>query len=144
MIRLAEEKDIPVMLRMGKAFFDASGYNKETQYNELDTTEMFKKLIEAGTLLTDGESGMIGFLVFPIFMNNSHIIAQELFWWVDEDKRKTKLGLNLLQAAEKAAKDQGASSMLMLSLNDLNGEKVNNLYKSLGYSARETTYMRSL
>ena len=87
---------------------------------------------------------MIGFLVFSIFMNNSHLIAQELFWWVDENKRKTKLGLNLLQAAEKAAKDQGASSMLMLSLNDLNGEKVNNLYKSLGYSARETTYMRSL
>lgn len=144
MIRLAEENDLPILLRMGKAFFDASGYNKETEFNELDTKEMLKKLIEAGSLLTDGKSGMIGFLVFPIFMNNSHLIAQELFWWVDEDKRKTKLGLNLLQAAEKAAKDQGASSMLMLSLNDLNGEKVNNLYKSLGYSARETTYMRSL
>ena len=144
MIRPAEENDLPILLRMGKAFFDASGYNKETEFNELDTEEMLKKLIEAGSLLTDGESGMIGFLVFPIFMNNSHLIAQELFWWVDEDKRKTKLGLNLLQAAEKAAKDQGASSMLMLSLNDLNGEKVNNLYKSLGYSARETTYMRSL
>lgn len=144
MIRLAEENDLPILLRMGKAFFDASGYNKETEFNELDTREMLKKLIEAGSLLTDGKSGMIGFLVFPIFMNNSHLIAQELFWWVDEDKRKTKLGLNLLQAAEKAAKDQGASSMLMLSLNDLNGEKVNNLYKSLGYSARETTYMRSL
>lgn len=144
MIRRAVIEDIPVMLGMGKAFFDASGYNKETEFNELDTVEMFKRLIDADSLLTDGKNGMIGFLVFPIFMNNSYLIAQELFWWVDEDKRKTKLGLNLLKAAEVAAKEQGANAMLMLSLKDLNGEKVNNLYKSLGYSARETTYMRSL
>ena len=144
MIRLAEEKDIPVMLRMGKAFFDASGYNKETDFNEEDTKEIFIKLIEANTLLTDGEGGMIGFLVFSMFMNKSYLVSQELFWWVDEDKRSSKLGINLLKAAEVISKELGANTMIMLSLKDLNGEKVNRLYESLGYKQRETSYMRSL
>lgn len=144
MIRLAEEKDIPVLLRMGKEFFDASGYDKETDFNKKDTTEIFMQLIEAGTMLTDGEGGAIGFVVFSMFMNKSYLVAQELFWWVDKDKRSSKLGLNLLKGAEEIAKELGARSMLMISLEELNGDKVNRLYKSLGYKRRETTFMRSL
>ena len=144
MIRLAENKDIPLMLAMGQRFFDASGYGSETEFNAEDTEQLFIKLMDAHSLLTDGEGGMIGFVVFPMFMNTSHVIAQELFWWVDEEKRSSKLGLNLLKAAEATAKELGAKSLLMLSLNDLNGEKVNKLYESLGYTKREQTYMRSL
>lgn len=144
MIRLAEHKDIPLMLAMGQRFFDASGYESETEFNAEDTEQLFIKLMGAHSLLTDGEGGMIGFVVFPMFMNTSHVIAQELFWWVDEEKRSSKLGLNLLKAAEATAKELGAKSLLMLSLNDLNGEKVNKLYESLGYTKREQTYMRSL
>ena len=144
MIRLAENKDIPLMLAMGQRFFDASGYGSETEFNAEDTEQLFTKLMDAHSLLTDGEGGMIGFVVFPMFMNTSHVIAQELFWWVDEEKRSSKLGLNLLKAAEATAKELGAKSLLMLSLNDLNGEKVNKLYESLGYTKREQTYMRSL
>ena len=144
MIRLAEHKDIPLMLAMGQRFFDASGYGSETEFNAEDTEQLFIKLIESHTLLTDGDGGMIGFVVFPMFMNTSHVIAQELFWWVDEEKRSSKLGLNLLKAAEATAKELGAKSLLMLSLNDLNGDKVNKLYESLGYTKREQTYMRAL
>jgi GNAT superfamily N-acetyltransferase len=106
--------------------------------------KIFHKLIEDETIFTDGESGMIAFIVFPMFMNHSHLVAQELFWWVDEDKRGTKLGLELLDRAEKEAEKLGAKDMLMLSLNDLNGDKVNKLYESKGYKPREVTYMRAL
>ena len=144
MIRLAILDDMPELLRMGKAFFDVSGYGKLTEFNAQDTELVLISLIERDSLLTDGESGMIGFLVFPMFMNSSYTLSQELFWWVDEDKRKSKLGVQLLKAAEKQSKEQGADSMIMLSINDLNGDKVNKLYESLGYKRQEQTYMRAL
>ena len=79
-----------------------------------------------------------------MFMNNSTVMAQELFWWVDESIRGSKTGIQLLKAAEKIAKESGASVMNMLSLEDLNGEKVNKLYQRLGYKRKEQSYMRVL
>lgn len=144
MIRLATLEDMPELLRMGKAFFDVSGYGELTEFSAQDTEIVLISLIEQESLLTDGKSGMIGFLVFPMFMNSSYTLSQELFWWVDDDKRKSKLGVQLLKAAEKQSKEKGADSMIMLSINDLNGDKVNKLYESLGYKRQEQTYMRAL
>ena len=144
MIRLAENKDIPLMLEMGQRFFDASGYGSETEFNAEDTEQLFIKLMDAHSLLTDGEGGMIGFVVFPMFMNTSHVIAQELFWWVDEEKRSSKLGLNLLKAAEATAKELGAKTFNMITLHGLGHERLNDIYLKRGYSRSENTYIRGL
>lgn len=144
MIRLAKESDIPELLRMGELFFNASGYKGIAKYNKEDSTVLLKALIELGTILTDGKSAMLGFVLFPMFMDKSTIISQEMFWWVDEDKRGTRLGVEILKEAEKVSKESGATVMAMLSLNDLNGEKVNKLYSRLGYNRKEQTYMRIL
>jgi len=144
MIRLAEISDMPELVRMGKRFHSVSGYGKYVSYDVDTITEMFKVLIKNKTLLTDGKSGMIGFMVFPFFFNKNVLTSQELFWWVDEDVRKTKLGVNLLAHAEKHAKILGAGSLIMLNIKDLDGDKVGKLYKSLGYKESEQTYMRSL
>ena len=144
MIRLAVKSDMPELLRMSEAFFNVSGYNDLTTFNKLDSHEVLSNLIKSETLLTDGNGAMLGFLVFPMFMNHNTLIAQELFWWVDEDKRKSVVGLKILSAAEKHAKELGAEAMLMLSINDLDGEKVNKLYKAKGYKQQEQTFMRVL
>ena len=144
MIRLAKLEDIPNLLRMGELFFNDSGYGEITSFNKNDTEITLKSLIDLGTLLTDGKSSMIGFLVFPLFMNQKTLMSQELFWWVDEDKRGTRIGIDLLKQAEKISKENGATVMNMLSLNDLNGEKVNKLYERLGYKRKEQSYMRVL
>lgn len=144
MIRLAALDDLGVLQEMCKSFFDASGYSKDTIYNESDVHDLLVNLIENDWLLTDGESGMLGFVIFPMIMNRAHLMAQELFWWVNEDKRGSSLGISLLSSAEKLAKEHGAKTMLMLSLNDLAGEKVNKLYRSRGYVPRESVYMRAL
>ena len=144
MIRLAIFEDIPNLLRMGELFFNDSGYGEITSFNKNDTEITLKSLIDLGTLLTDGKSSMIGFLVFPLFMNQKTMMSQELFWWVDEDKRGTRIGIDLLKQAEKISKENGATVMNMLSLNDLNGEKVNKLYERLGYKRKEQSYMRVL
>ena len=144
MIRLATKKDMPQILRMGESFFNASGYSDITTFNKEDTETLVEVLIEKETLLTDGKSAILGFLVFPVFMNTSCIVAQELFWWVDEDARSSGVGIKILKSAEAEAKKQGATTMMMLSIKDLDGEKINKLYERLGYSEREQTFMRLL
>tara|TARA_R110002051_G_C8697545_1_gene493889 strand:+ start:220 stop:654 length:435 start_codon:yes stop_codon:yes gene_type:complete len=144
MIRLAVKSDIDNLLRMSELFFNSSGYSEITTFNKEDSEQLLNNLIDLGTILTDGESGMIGFVMFPIFMNNSTIMSQELFWWVDEEKRGSRVGVELLKGAEKISKESGATVMNMLSLEDLNGKKVNELYQRLGYKRKEQSYMRIL
>lgn len=144
MIRLAQESDLDSLMVMCKSFFDVSGYAKETEFNETNMEGLLLQLIANECIVTDGKDGVLAFVVFPMFMNHSHLVAQELFWWVNEDKRGTKLGVELLEKAEEQAKKLGANQMLMLSLSELNGNKVNRLYESKGYTQREVTYMRSL
>jgi len=144
LIRLATIDDIPELLRMGQLFFNASGYPDITDFNIEDTEKMLISLIDQGFVLTDGKSTMLGFLVYPVFMNASCLVSQELFWWVDEDKRNNKSGIEILKKAEELSKEYGATTMMMLSLKKLNGDRVNKLYERLGYVEREKTYMRAL
>ena len=144
MIRLATTEDIPEMLRMGESFFDASGYSDLTTFDKEDTESLLIKLIDERWLLTDGKSTLLGFVVFPMFMNNKTVVAQELFWWVDESARGSRVGIEILKKAEELAKEHGATAMMMLSIKELNGDSVNKLYERLGYSKREQTYMRVL
>lgn len=144
MIRPANITDLPELHRMGVEFFKASGYSAISEY-DIETVEIvLKDLIKAGCLLTDGKHGIIGFIIFPLFFNQHTIISQELFWWVDEEKRGTSLGVNLLWAAEERSKELGAKVMLMLSIKELDGKKINKLYKRLGYKERENTFMKEL
>lgn len=144
MIRLATIEDMPQLLRMGEAFFNSSGYDDFTSFNKSDAESTLNNLIQGESLLTDGKNAMLGYVVFPMFLNASTMVAQELFWWVDESARSSKLGIQILKAAEDLARFQGATAMMMLSIKELDGEKVNKLYSRLGYREREQTYMRAL
>jgi hypothetical protein len=144
MIRTAEINDLPNLLRMSESFFNVSGYAELTTFNVADSEELLIRLIELGTILTDGKNAMLGFIIFPLFMNKQTIMSQELFWWVDKEIRGTTAGIKLLKMAEKISKESGATVMNMLSLEDLNGEKVNKMYSKLGYKRKEQSYMRVL
>jgi hypothetical protein len=144
MIRIAEINDLPNLLRMSESFFNVSGYAELTTFNAADSEELLIRLIDLGTILTDGKNAMLGFIIFPLFMNKQTIISQELFWWVDKEIRGTTAGIKLLKMAEKISKESGASVMSMLSLEDLDGEKVNKMYSKLGYKRKEQSYMRVL
>lgn len=141
-VRLATRDDLPECMIMGRRFYNESGYSDMGDFNPALTEQVLTNCIDNGTLII-GDGGMIGFIVFPIYMTGTNA-AQELFWWVNHEKRGARLGLQLLKAAEARAKDIGAKAMMMLCLDRLNGEKVGKLYERLGYESREQTYMRLL
>ena len=145
MIRQAEVRDIEQMIVKGRKFFDESGYAKYTTYDEEAAERTFRYLIECETCLIDDECrGGIGYVIFPAFMSDSMIIAQEVFWWVDEEQRGSSLGVKLLKAAEEDARLKGADVCNIITLNDLGGQQVGKLLNRMGYVPTEQYHSRKL
>ena len=142
-IRQADVDDIPELLRMGEAFHSVSGYGDFCDFGKDEAEITIRTLIEHETLIMC-EGGMLGFVIFPIFMAKNVSMAQEVFWWVDESKRGSGIAITLLKRAEAIAKNRGAKVFTMLCLNDLNGDKVGKMYSRLGYQPKEKNYMRVL
>lgn len=144
MIRDATKEDIPKLLELGKKFFKATEYASFMPFSEENTINIINELIDgdSGILLVldnNGVSGMIGGLVYPFYMSKD-LTGQELFWWC-EDKGK---GLGLLDAIEKQAKEKGAKTFNMMSLDKLTPERLDKIYLSKGYTRSEHTYIRRL
>ncbi|MCK5616967.1 GNAT family N-acetyltransferase [Candidatus Pacearchaeota archaeon] len=141
MTRLATLDDLSDMLVMGEKFFYSSGYQNDIDFCPHSTAITLINLIKNNTLLFS-EGGMLGFSIVPIFMS-SDIMAQELFWWVDEDKRNTGLGIELLSEFERIAEENNARIVSMLCLDD-SVPGIENIYKKRGYRRREQNYTKRL
>ena len=142
MIRMATYDDLPELLRMGEEFFNHSGYTDSGEFNVKLVIDVLSSLIENGTLLiTDG--GMIGWMVTPMYMTGEPM-ASELFWWVDEDKRTSGVGRDLLKTMERLVEADGINIINMVSLEAMDGQRVGALYASLGYKLKEYTYSRRI
>lgn len=146
MIRTATAADIPALVEMGGRFFAASGFADSTSYDPDSMAHTFAQLIESeqGVLLVADGVGMAGALVYPHYFNRHDLVAQELFWWVDEDARKSGAGSRLLLAIEAWAAERGAKSLIMLSLSALDAEKVNRMYENAGYRPAEQSFIKRL
>lgn len=150
MIRPAALADLKAMLHMGRRFFDASSYGDVSSYDPESTCRAFLKLMESDSaclLVAEQDGEIIGFcsaIAYPHFFNESDVNAQELFWWVDEQHRKSGAGKAMLQALEAWAASVGAKSLMMLSLASLAPEKVAQMYLVAGYRPAEQTFIKGL
>ena len=68
-------------------------------------------------------------------------IAAELMWYVSPEHRGSKLAPKLLEAFQEWAKVIGAS---YLSLSSLDDERLDKLYKKMGYEPVEKSYLKWL
>lgn len=149
MIRRAVLADLPALVEMGRRFFDASGFGDVTSYDPESMAHTFAELAqsEQGLLLVaddGGLVGMVGALVYPHYFNKADLIAQELFWWVDESARKSGVGGELLESVEAWASEKGAASVVMLSLSALNPDAANRMYINAGYRPAEQSFIKRL
>jgi len=141
-VRPAVVDDLPELMRMGKEFYKKSGYDDLGAFDPESLEKTYRHLISSSSLLIT-QGGMIGWVVFPVFVTGN-MVAQELFWWVDPERRSNGTGKALLEAAEEQARSQGATAMMMLALDDLDGDAIAAVYGKMGYRPRERTYMRAL
>lgn len=141
MIRDAVLSDIPALLDMGERFADAIGLRETIGYDRSSMEILFGQLIERdeGILLVcDG--GAAGGMVHPALFNMHHMTGQELFWWVDPDKRGC--GLRLFAALEAAAKKRGAQSFMVSTMEALNHQGAGKLYERRGFKQSDRNYLK--
>lgn len=144
-IRLACNEDIPLLLSLLQEFYAKTSYPSELfAFDEESMKEMLQNLIKAKTILTDGQYGVFGFLLAPLYINKAILIAQEIFWWVTPSYRGAGLGLDLFDAAESLARWHSAACLVIATSIELNSDKMDKLYTLRGYTKKEQHYIGRL
>ncbi len=141
MIREAEISDLPEIVRMGRLFGAAVGAPVD-DVSILDTAENVINSDESVLLI--GEGVMAAALAYPFYFNKTMLVAQELIWWVDKDKRGSGIGRDLLMALEQWAKGVGATQLIMIAMSDTSTEFVERVYLRNGYKPFEKTFVKVL
>lgn len=125
--------DLPDILEMGKRFCKVA----DLEFNEETLRSTLINLIDNGICIRS-QMGAIGGIVYPMFMSGK-MVAQEFFWWSEDEK-----GLLLLQAFERKAKELGAENVIMVSLAKSGYNRVADIYKKCGYEFLESNFIKGL
>jgi RimJ/RimL family protein N-acetyltransferase len=141
-LKLAEASDYNDVIRMAKAFHEASPY-KGLSFDEDKCKELFQKYLlgdrRSLIIILAGNYGMIiGFCDSLPF--SSDRVAVELAWWVDEDKRGSRDSLLLFKAYEDWALRVGAKIKQMAMLDDVTNLAA--FYEKQGYRPAERSYIK--
>ena len=158
MIRPATTADLWRIEHMGPRFFDASGFDQWFSYKHRCFSKFVTNLMgrdEAVVLVGDcriGETdifttpvvGMAAAVAYPCWFDDSHLTAQELFWWVEPEFRGGTLGTELRTGLEDWAREKGCLTMEMGALDAQRPEALAHLYERKGYGAKDRIFAKRL
>lgn len=130
------------IVEMSMKFMATTGYKDFSTQPDIEslvlnilTSPQDQKII----ILEPGEGFVAG--ITSKFPFGPDLVASEIAWWVDPEKRGSGLGLHLLQAFEYWAKEKAGCKMLsMVTLS----EGLEKLYLKQGYKLYERAYMKVL
>lgn len=148
-VRRARFLDVPAMVELGRAFCSVSDMEALAVFCPASFAHSLNKMISnEDAILLVGEVGgevvaMAGAMVFPAYWNGEVKVAQETFWWVQPNSRGS-VGPRLLAALEDEAKNRGARTFLMVSLEALRPEAVGKMYERRGYAPLEHSFWKAL
>lgn len=149
-IRRAEPNDLGEIIDMGREFFEQSGSQKFTTFDEASFVTTIIALmsgVSGGVLLVAdvGERcvGMASSVTFPFYCNMATKIAQEIFWFVKPDCRNG-IGATLLDELESEALRGGAEVFLTAALPGLRDRAIGKVYEKRGYAPAENSFIKRL
>ena len=152
-IRRATLADIPHLMRMGGAFHASLPYLKDVMPFDADT---FGQCVY-GMILNGADNsaifvaekcdipcGMAAAVVCIHWFNRNHRAAQEMFWWVDEDARRSSAGVRLFDALEDWVSRSGAQSMTVSSTSAENAPKVREFFERRGFVQNDINFVKGI
>lgn len=142
-IRAAQPSDLGRIVELGSRSLLDGPYAGIIKDVPAQARKFAEQVLEKGKILLGEEDGRVVGLIGFIFARHhfsDQPYAAELMWYVEPEHRKGGLGLQLLWAAETAAKEMGAEDMLFTAPND----DVAAIYKRFGYSRLEVTFRKTL
>lgn len=144
MLKIAELQDVFKIIPVIQDFHQNSPYS-DMPFEIDRVSEVLGNVIASPTGIVvyyeedDIVKGIIGGVLNDSLFNSKKV-ANELFWWVGLDYRKSKIGFELLDAFEYwALKIAKADIIGMVGLSNFDTSKI---YEKRGYSLRESTYLK--
>jgi GNAT superfamily N-acetyltransferase len=139
MLKIATLDDLGSIEKMAASFIHTTGYSELAGGDDISALIQYLIADDASIIILHGEDGFLAGTVskFPF---GPYMVASEVAWWVNEDKRKSNIGTELLDAFEFWAKKIGAEMVHMVSLDD----SVGKFYEKKGYALYERAYMKGL
>lgn len=145
MIQVATIADLPLVQECAQEFYASSQFLKKFEIERFVT--FWTGAIESGIgviflQMKDGAvNGCFGGVMFPDLYSGA-VIATEFFWFVKEKCRGG--GMKLYRAFESWAKEKGCAEIQMIHLLDLMPEKLEKVYRHLGFVPVETRYSKEV
>lgn len=147
MIRFAVHDDLPELIELGCSLFDQTAWSEHVEFDAGSFQESLFVLIEGRCLLVAVSNGgdlvgMLGFVVAPIYANGAYCFAQELFVIARSDSPGA--GRLLMEAFEQEARARGAIVAMVSAQIGLRDRALGRVFRRLGYSETERTFMKGL
>jgi len=141
-LKIATIDDFEEIRQMASKFMETTGY---TEYSDEETISnliiniLTGKQNEMIILLKPGVGFLAG-MASP-FLFGPHLIASEIAWWIEQEKRNSGIGKELVEAFEYWAKNVAGCTMITLTSLD---DNVGKFYEKKGYALYERAYMKEL
>lgn len=141
-MKIATLEDLPEISTMSMKFMETTGYKDYS--DKLTIDDLIFRLIMSSQneniiILKPGVGFLAGMAVpFPF---GPHLIASEIAWWIEPDKRGNKDGIELLEAFEYWAKEKAGCTMISMVCLE---EEHSKIYEKKGYKLYERAYMKIL
>lgn len=145
MIREATINDLRILLEMSVKFIEES--KSEIPLNLLSLQEWIVHLVNDSNstcIVYEIDNKVVGCIagsIAPHYTNTDYLVASEFAWWVEPEYRG-KAGKPLIKAFELWSESNGADLIVMASLEEVNPDIMDKVYKKLGYSPKEHSYTR--
>lgn len=150
LVRNAAEADLDQYLVLAKDFHDASPMNGIAEFDIEGYASFYKNALnnpDVGIWLAEIDSkivGITGALVFPLYFSPTHLVAQELWWWLTPTARGSGAGAKMFKQIEQWAKEKNAKSLFMIALEDDRAEKMEKVYIRAGFTPLERTFVKEV
>ena len=143
-IRDVEDKDANKIRQYANDFMDY--YPLKIDYEEYDLLKTLEVISDTGIFLVaekdDKVVGGVGGAVTPHPFAPMHLMASEMFLWVDEDHRNSTVGPRLLKSFENKAKEIGCKYLSVCST--IHTPKFKKYLNKQNYKEVETSYMKEI
>ena len=143
-IRRARIDDLNELMTHGREFI--AYHPAKLKWNPKHVRGVVTNLITNHVVLVATEDGKVVGGIGGMIQENTydpdevHLI--ELFWWVGEEYRKGRTGLELFKAFEEVATVLKATSIVMTTTSLT--PTLDKLYQRMGYDNYENSYMRRI
>lgn len=149
-VRNATEADLDQYVVLANDFHDASPMNGIAEFDVEGYASFYKNALnnpDVGIWLAEIDSkivGITGALVFPLYFSPSHLVAQELWWWLTPTARGSGAGAKMFKQIEQWAKEKNAKSLFMIALEDERADKMEKVYIRAGFTPLERTFVKEV